>query len=242
MSVRGLWVIKKKQNTSSLQASHSKWSSNEYNLPHYGVDSISMSYIRLTVMNTETSDGFSPPRSSHEPSTWCSPILIPGCLPFPGLVLPFPCWLLSLPYRVPSYVLNSGTTCVKAFQKVVQIKEWGDASPSLWEAMSTGPDAAGWMPTGRHAVQLHKFLLGTFVWERGLLQLILCLRKEIVKTLPAEERGEWKSGVGITLSTCKEQWFNETAGWSMMELDRIPKRKWREAEEAKENWKSTLFK
>ena len=124
----------------------------------------------------------------------------------------------------------------------MQIKERANASLSLWEAISTGPDAAGGMPTGRHAAHLHKFLLGTFVWERGLLQLILCLRKEIVKTLPAGERREWKSGGGNTLSTCKEQWFNETAGWSMMELDRIPKRKWRETEEAKENCKSTLFK
>ena len=63
----------------------------------HGVDPASVSYIRFTAMNIEPSDGFCPPGSGHEPSTQLTPSPIPGCLPLPVLVLPFPCGLLSLP-------------------------------------------------------------------------------------------------------------------------------------------------
>ena len=177
---------------------------------HYGVDPVSTSYIRFTAMNTEPSNRFSPLGSGQEPSTWCTPLPTPRCLPFFVSVLPLP-WLLPLLERGPSYVLNSGTTSPRDVCKLMNEVKLPPVSESPWvqvQALPAECQQASMLYICTSASSAHlsgggAYFNSSCVWE------IRLWRDRLLR------RGENENlGLG-TQSTCKEQWFNETAGWSL---------------------------
>lgn len=169
---------------------------------HYGLDPVSTSYSRFTAMNTEPSNRFCPLGSGQEPSTWCTPLPTPRCLPFFVSVLPLP-WLLPLPEWVPSYVLNSGTTSPRDLYKLMNEVILPQSLRAHEYRSRRCRLNANRLPccTSAHLSGGGAYFNSSCVWEMRLWRDWLL------------RRGENENlGLG-TQSTCKEQWFNETAGW-----------------------------